>query len=203
MKSSNAEKELIRELKEQGYKYKGIDNIFTSKKDLEPIEVNLILKFLPRLYEEELGAGVHLAYCLKGARETFDPSPLIKLFEESDLNPTVKNSIGFVIIGSKTGDISKWLKKSLLEKHVAFENTALVSGLPKRGGFKDTIELKKFLKLIFEKYPISVLVLYDKIGDKDDVDFLLEQIKIADKKLSKEIEKTLKKILKREGINKQ
>ena len=34
-------------------------------------------------------------------------------------------------------------------------------------------------------------------------DFLLEQIKIADKKLSKEIEKTLKKILKREGINKQ
>ena len=76
-------------------------------------------------------------------------------------------------------------------------------GLAERGGFKNRDELKKFLELIFVKYPIPVLEVYDKMGDKDDIDFLLEQMKIADKKLGKEIEKTLKKILKKEGVNKQ
>lgn len=203
MKSSNAERELIKALKEQGFKYKGIDNIFSSKKYLEPVEVDLILKFLPKIYKEELGAGAHLVHVLKGSREAFDPSPLIKLYEESDLNSVVKSSIGFVIVLSKTGDISKWIRRRLLRKVVTFEDGALVSGLPERGSFKNRGELKEFLELIFEKYPISVLDLYDKIGDKDDVDFLLEQIKKADKKLSKEIEKTLKKILKREGITKK
>ena len=202
MFSCNAEKELIGELKKQGYKYKGIDQIFKTK-SLDPIEVNLILKWLPKIGKEHLGAGVILAQSLKSAKECFDPSILLKLFEESDLVPEVKSSIGFAIILAKTGDISNWIKKQLLNNDYAYERSALVNGLIKRGGFKNEDELKKFLELILKKYPIAVLEVYNKIGDKDDIDFLLEQMKIADKKLGKEIEKTLKKILKKEGVNKQ
>lgn len=202
MYSCNAEKELIEELAKQGYKYKDIQQIFSGRKSLEPIEVDLILKWLPQIYEEQLGAGVILAQSLRLAKEPFDPSLLIELFEKSNLNSSVKSGIGYAIILSKTGDISRWLKGHLLKKNITFENGALVMGLPERGGFKNRDELKEFLELIFEKYPITVLELYNKIGNKDDVDFLLEQIKKADKKLSKEIEKTLKKILKREGISK-
>lgn len=202
MANSKAENGLISELKKNGHKYKDVDDIFRSK-SLKPVEVNLILKWLPKIYEEELGAGVILVQSLRLAKEPFDPNILIELFEESSLNATVKSGIGYAIVLSKTGDISAWIKKRLLSKKVAFENGALVRGLPGRGEFKNRDDLKQFLELIFPKYPIAVLEIYDKIGSNDDVDFLLEQIKIADKKLSKEIEKTLKKILKREGINKQ
>jgi hypothetical protein len=46
------------------------------------------------------------------------------------------------------------------------------------------------------------LELYNKIGNKNDIDFLLEKMKLPDPKNKKEIEKTLKRILKKENISK-
>jgi hypothetical protein len=201
MYSCTAEKELIGELRKAGYKYTNSDQIFR-KKSLAPVETQLILKWLPRVYEQHLGAGDILVRSLISAKEPFDPSLLIELFEKSTLNSSIKSSIGHVIVHANTGNISKWVKTQLLNKDYAFERSSLVSGLTERGGFKNIDQLKQFLELIFEKYPISVLEMYDKIGDKYDIDFLLERIKLADKKLSKDIEKTLKKILKKEGIKK-
>ena len=152
MYSCTLEKELISDLKNQAYKYKDIDQFF-KKKSLDAIEVSLILKWLPKIGKEHLGAGVVLSQSLKSAKDRFDPSLLIKLFEESDLAPAVKSSIGFAIIFAKTGDISEWLKKQLLNYNYAYERSSLVNGLIERGEFKNEKELKKFMESIFEKYP--------------------------------------------------
>jgi hypothetical protein len=174
-KLSKSENKLIQELNKKGYRYKGCMDIYR-KDDIEPEVINTILQYLPKIYNEHYGTADILVRSLIGAKEPFDPSPLIKLFDESDLNYALKDSIATALAYSKTQNISTWLKDQLLNKGYAHERCVLVGSLNNKGCFKTEKELMGFVKKIFDKYhDEEVLKLFKKFGDETDVKFLAEQ----------------------------
>jgi hypothetical protein len=189
---------LINDLRRLGYEYKDLEEIYKSK-SLDSGVVLTIIKWLPDLYQGHIGTGDYMVRSLIGASEPFDPSPLIILFEGNGLNRSLKWSIAYVIAIANTNDISDWLLDQLLSKEATFERAGLIWGLRKKGSFVNDTELKSFVELIFDKYPLDSLeIIYESIGTSDDMDFLLEKMHNGDKKLKKDIERSLKKILKKE-----
>ena len=129
------------------------------------------------------------------AKEPFNPTTLIELFENSKFNFSIKSGIGFTLALAKTFDISNWLRDQLLNKDYSLERNALVYGLVKKGGFRNNEELKKFIKKIFDKYHNDeIMRIFRKLGDKNDLVFLEEKSRSADNKLGKEINKVMEKI---------
>ncbi len=172
------EAKLIRELKSIGHNYKGIDDIFKHTLPLEVVQV--ILKWLPQIYEEHLGSGEVLVRSLISAEEPFDPYPLIDIFENSQHNKVIKCTIGYVLAISKTYDISMWIRKQLFDEEPSFEREGLLNGILKKIGIKDRLELMQVLKTLFDKYFRfgSFQDLYKKYADSDeDIVFLQEKIK--------------------------
>ncbi|HVU57559.1 MAG TPA: hypothetical protein VHD83_20995 [Puia sp.] len=187
------EKGLIKELKENGFSYSNVDKIYI-KQALEPVEVEIVLKWLPELYKEHLGTGDQAVRSLMSAKRVFDPSLLIDLFENSDLNETIKAGIGLTLSYANTTDISEWMKDQLLDKELRMERYALIDGLLKKGKFSSVKEYMNFLKKIFDRYGgEDILKLFKKYGDKDDMLFLAEKAKKAEPKFAKAINKVIEK----------
>jgi hypothetical protein len=172
---TKSESKILEELKTKGYKYK--DSMeFYRQDDIEPEVIDTIIKWLPKVYNEHYGTADILVRSLIGAKEPFDPSTLIKLFDESDLNYALKGGIAIALAYSKTQDISDWLKDQLLNHNYSHERSSLVGGLNNKGCFKTGTELMDFVKKIFDKYHgDDVLKLFKKFGDKTDIKFLKEQ----------------------------
>lgn len=197
------ERLLIAELKEKGYHFRGINHLFHQTKPL-PIEAsNIILKWLPDIYKEHIGAGECLVRALISAGEPFDPSVLIDLFENSDLNDTLKCTIGYVLSISNTYDIEQWLKNELLEKDHSFARAGLLKGIVPKGHFRTKKELKSFLYQIFDKY--SNYETFQKLVQKysmiDDIPFIEQKAEQAEtKRKSKELFKVADKIRTRKRI---
>lgn len=190
-------KKMIDELKSKGYKYADVDQIY-KKQSLQPVEVEIILKWLPSLYTEHYGTADVAVRSLKFAKEPFDPSVLIDLFENSDLNFSLKSGIAFTLVEARTLPISKWMKDQLLNKEFSLERSALVAGLYAKGDFKSIPELMNFSKKIFDKYHNDIaLKLFKKYGNQDDLAFLEIQAKKADKKLAKDLGKAIEALKKR------
>lgn len=194
------EKIILQELKEKGYKYKDVMDIY-HENDIEEEVINVILKWLPGAYTDHHGTADILVRSLIGAKEPFDPSILIKLFDEADLNFSLKDGIARALIYSKTEDISHWLKDQLLNKDYALERITLVEGLNNKGRFKTEKELMDFVKKIFPKYhDEEVLKLFRKFGDQNDILFLRNEANIVDDKIAKQIEKVISAIAKRLSV---
>lgn len=176
MKGSNISK-FLNELKAQEYNYRSIHEIY-KEKELNQKVVELILKWLPSVYEEDLGSGDQLVRSLISASKPYDPTVLIDLFENSSFNKTIKWGIAYVLSVSKTYDISDWIKDQLLNRESSFERDGLIEGLVKKGGIKDRIELMSILKELFDKYCYfeGFMKLFMKYGGKDDVSFLQERL---------------------------
>ena len=187
-------KRLLKELLENGYSYKDLDDIF-QQKSLQEKEVEIILKWLPLMYTEHYGAADILVRALISSSEPFPPDVLISLFE-SDLNFSLKSGIANALAYAKTGDISGWIKGQLLNDY-STERSLLIDGLKTKGRFADNRELISFLKGIFDKYhDDAVLKLFKKYGNAEDIPFLKEKAELSEKKLAKAINKTI------EGIKK-
>ena len=187
------ENRLLTELDGKGYKYQAVSDIFRLE-CVDPIVVETILKWLPELYAEHYGTADILVRALISAKEPFDPTLLIDLFENSDLNFYLKTAIGLALAYGKTPDISGWLKNQLLTMEYSVERGVLVEGLFAKGGFKTEREYMDFLKLIFDKYHNdTVLKIFKKIGNAEDIQFLVDKSRLADAKLAKKIKKALGK----------
>src|SRR6266700_1130687 len=187
---------LINELKKAGFKYIDINDLF-KQKELPKEAVDIILKWFPEVYKDHLGSGDHLVRSLISAKDPFDPAALISFFESNIYNHTVMWGIAHVLATANTIDISEWIKDQLLKEVKSFERAGLVRGLFYKGNCKSNNELRRFLKLIFDKYPLEVLELFKKVGTKDDITFLEQKAKNSDKKLSREIEKIIAFITKK------
>lgn len=187
------ERELIKELKKSGFKYTDSNDIF-QQKQLQPKEIEIILKWLPEIYTEHYGTADTLVRSLIGAAQPFDPALLIDIFETSDLNFSLKSGIAFTLVFAKTADISEWIRDQLLNKDYSLERSALVFGLEKKGGFKSDKELMIFIKKVFDKYHEEITFkLFIKFGDEDDFLFLEKKAKTSDSKLAKTIIKFIDK----------
>ena len=141
----------LAELDGKGYKYHTVSDIFRLE-CVDPLVVETILKWLPELYAEHFGTADILVRALISAKEPFDPTLLIDLFENSDLNFYLKTAIGLALAYGKTPGISIWLKNQLFTKEYSIERGVLVEGLFAKGGFKTEREYMSFLKSIFDKY---------------------------------------------------
>lgn len=191
---------LLKELEKIGCNYHDIHDIF--KQEKVPLNaVNIILKWLPDIYAEHLGAGDQLVRSLISAEEPFDPSILIELFENGDYNFSIKGGIAIVLSSALTYDISSWIRDQLLNKPYALERVGLIPGLAKKGAFKTSEALIEFLELIFDKYAGDWLFdEYKKYANENRIDFLLDKINTSDSKLKKSITKLITAIQKRKKI---
>lgn len=173
---SNIDK-FLNELKAQGCGYQSIHEIFRQRSLTQNV-VELILQWLPSIYEEHLGSGDQLVRALISASKPYDPAVLIDLFENSSYNNTIKWGIAHVLSVSKTRDISVWIKDQLLSHESSFEREGLMEGLVRKAGIKDRSVLMSALKELFDKYCYfeGFMKLFMKYGSKEDISFLQEKL---------------------------
>jgi hypothetical protein len=180
---------IIKELKTKGFRYKDSNEIF-NQSSLESIEVNIILKWLPKVYTESYGTADILVRSLIVALWPFDPTVLIDLFENSTYNSALKGGIAVTLSSARTYDISDWIKDQLLSKEFAIERVPLLWALPKKCGFGSEAELMNFVQQIFDKYHgEDVQKYFKKFGRAEDALFLRRQISKMDKKYQEKFEK--------------
>src|SRR5258708_3853270 len=144
---SNSTNSLLTDLKGKGYRYRNVDKIF-EQKTLQAEEVEVILKWLEPIYSEDVATADTLVRSLVSAKHAFDPSLLIRLFDESDLNFHLKGGIGVALAYGRTTDISEWLRKKLGKEPFAPENWVLIEGLFTKGGFTDVNDYMSFMRSI-------------------------------------------------------
>lgn len=187
-------RDMLKELETAGFKYYDANYIF-KKKELQPEEVTIILKWLPDIYKEHIGTGDILARSLISAKEPFDPAVIINLFDSDFINSSMKSGPGAVLAYAPTFDISEWLRDQFLNHEYAFERNILLLGLPMKGGFEKVEDLTTFLKLIFEKYPMPIwFKVFKKYGSIDDIPFLRSKMDQVDKNVAKELLKLISAI---------
>ena len=196
---------LLDDLKQHGYNFADINHLYKQSEPLPIVACDIILDRLPEIYSEHIGSGECLVRALISAGEPFDPTVLIDLFVNSNLNDTLKCTIGYVLSISKTYDIDKWLRDQLLNQEHSFKRAGLISGIVPKGKFQTKEELKAFLVEIFDKYSYyeDFLKLFQKYGPINDVPFLEQKSFEADtKRKSREILRIAEKIKNRRRIPK-
>jgi hypothetical protein len=195
------EKALVDELHGKGFNYPDINFLVNKRFELEPEAAKVILKWLPAMLEEHSGMGAALSRSLISAKEEFDPSLLINLFEKTNYNDSIKFGMSYTLSMAKTQNIAKWMKNTLISHPHPFESVGLLFGLPNKGGFINTSELIEFLKEIFDKYSFfeQYFKLFSKYGTKEDIPFLTKKFNPANKQLSQYLKKTIEKIEKKKN----
>src|SRR5687767_14301481 len=128
------ERQLFDELKNAGFKFRGINHLYKQQNFLPLKACNIILKWLPDIYKEHIGSGECLVRSLICPTDAYNPKVLIDLFENGDLNDTLKCTIGYVLSISNTTDIREWLLHQLLDKEHAFARAGLLNGIVPKGG---------------------------------------------------------------------
>lgn len=199
------EQQLVNELKSVGFKFRDINHLFKQNDPLPLEACNIILKWLPEIYNEHIGSGECLVRSLISAGEPFDPAILIDLFENSDLNETLKCTIGYVLSISKTTTIRNWLLKQLLNKEHSFARAGLLDGIVPKGGFETKEALRDFLFQIFDKYSYyeTFQKLVQRYSSASDIPFIEQKAKGADtKRKARELLKVVDKIRTRKRIPK-
>ncbi|RPE08433.1 hypothetical protein EGT74_15400 [Chitinophaga lutea] len=126
---------MLKELEVIGYKYRDINEMF-KQKIISSEAVAIILKWLPSVYADHLGAGDQLVRSLIAAGEPFDSTLLIDLIERPEFNFSIKGGMAIVLSYAKTNDISDWLRDQLLNKPYALERIGLIPGLEKKVALK-------------------------------------------------------------------
>lgn len=187
-----AEKELIIDINLLGYNFLDLDDI-NRQKSIDINVIDCILRYIPKLFQEHTGTGIIACQCLLKSNTNFDPFVLIKLFENKELNFSIKSSIGFVIADANTKDISNWLKKQLSDKNFSLEKCSLINALPRKGGFKSNTELIEFVKGIFDNYINNedILKIFKKHGTYEDVIFLKNKLSTVNKPLQRKVQKVI------------
>ena len=145
-------KKLLDEIAALGYERPTIDLLHHTSTPLPGSVVEIIIKLLPCIYQEHIGSGEHLVRALINTHDHFNPEVLIDLYEKSVLNEGLKQSIAHVISISKAGDVSNYVRKSLLNKPASHASAGFLSALTANCKFSTRDELMEFLKLIFLKF---------------------------------------------------
>jgi hypothetical protein len=169
---------MIEELNTLGFHHSNINEIH-QEEAVQPLMVEVILKWLPAIYHDHVGSGEHLIRALISAVEPFDPTIIIQLFETSSYNSSIKWTMAYVLAISKTHDISAYIKKQLLEQEGTFERAGFLYGLTKNAQIQSRAELVDILRQLFDKYCIfgTYQLLFKKYASVDDIPFLEERLR--------------------------
>ncbi len=169
-----SETRLLDEISLLGYERPSVNLLHHTTTILEEDVVDLILKWLPLIYKERVATGNHLAWALLNTRQSFKPDVLIDLYENSDLNETLKQTIAHILSAGKVNNISTFLREKLLNEKMSLASAGFLSAIEGNCNFKSRFELMEFVKLIFDKFFFyeSIEKIYGKYGWKDDIAFL-------------------------------
>lgn len=167
-------KKMLDEIAALGYERPTIDLLHHTSTPLSTSVVEIIIKWLPSIYREHIGSGEHLVRALINTQDHFNPELLKDLYENSALNEGLKQTIAHVISISKVGDVSGYVRKSLLNKPVSHASAGFLSALTSNCNFSTRDELMEFLKLIFFKFSYyeEVFRLFQRYGRMIDIPFL-------------------------------
>lgn len=197
------ERQLISDLNDAGFQFRDITHLYKQNEYIPIGAINIILKWLPEIYKEHIGSGECLVRSLICQGDKYNPAVLIDLFENSDLNETLKSTIGYVLSISNTTGIKDWLLTQLLDKEHSFGRAGLLDGIVPKGNFKTKDELKKFLFEIFDKYSYyeSFQKLVQRYSSADDIQFIEQKAQEADTKtIARQLMKVAEKIRTRKRI---
>lgn len=197
------ERQLISDLNDAGFQFRDINHLYKQNEYLPIAAINIILKWLPEIYKEHIGSGECLVRSLICQSDKYNPAVLIDLFENSDLNETLKSTIGYVLSISNTTDIKDWLLSQLLDKEHSFGRAGLLNGIVPKGHFKTKDELKKFLFEIFDKYSNyeAFQKLVERYSSAGDINFIEQKAQEADTKTkARQLMKVAEKIRTRKRI---
>lgn len=178
------ETQFISDLRNAGFQFLDINHLYKQNDYLPIAAINIILKWLPEIYQEHIGSGECLVRSLICPSDKYDPAVLIDLFENGDLNETLKSTIGYVLSVSNTTDIKDWLLSQLSDKEHSFGRAGLLDGIVPKGHFQTRDELKKFLFDIFDKYSYyeAFQKLVQKYSSTSDIPFIEQKAQEADSK---------------------
>ena len=176
---------------------KGFTQINTAG-DLTKSKINtevqdIILEWLPKISNKQNSQEV-LIRALAVTKKPFDGKVLMKLFDSSNSSSNLKWAIGNTIASAFVKNISEWLEDKLTAIEQPMENQMLVYAAIKHF-YKEKARL--FLTKLFYKHPLQVIDAFTYIGDKRDIDFLLEKRKEVNKVQRAAIDKAIKKISKK------
>jgi hypothetical protein len=178
------QRQFISDLNDAGFQFRDINHLYKQNDYLPLGAINVILRWLPDIYKEHIGSGECLVRSLICKSDKYNPTVLIDLFENSDLNETLKSTIGYVLSISNTTEIKNWLLSQLKDKEHSFGRAGLLDGIVPKGNFKTKEELKKFLFEIFDKY--SYYEAFQKLVQRysltDDIPFIEQKAQDADTK---------------------
>lgn len=201
MKEQPNKSKMLDEIEKLGYPKTSINKLHYSEVPLPKDIVEIILKWLPKIYEEHIGSGEHLVRALIFTKEQFEPKVLIYLFEKSNLNETLKQTLAHVLSISNVGDISEYVKDKLYNELCSLANSGFLSAITANCRYKTVDELMKGVKKIYDKYSYfeEIHLLFKKYGRETDIPFLQERLTDADKKKQKIIQKIIDAIKSRKG----
>ena len=100
--------------------------IFLRRMNFNRGRVAIILKWLPDIYKKHIGTGDLLVRSLISAKESFNPSVIIDLFNRDEFNFSIKSGFEVALVYAPTEDISIWLKDQLLNHEYALELKILI-----------------------------------------------------------------------------
>jgi hypothetical protein len=193
-----SETQMLDEISLLGYERPSINLLHHTTTILEENVVDLILKWLPLIYNESIAKGNHLIWALLNTRKSFKPDVLIDLYENSDLNETLKQTIAHILSVGKVNDLSFYLKEKLLNEKASHTSAGFLSAIAGNCNFKSRFELMEFVKLIFDKFFFyeSIEKIYVKYGWKDDIAYLENKLaECGNSKDAKRIGRMINKII--------
>lgn len=163
------------------------------KKRLDVEQVEFILKWLPKIVDT-LGSRDFLVRALILAAKPFDGRVFTELFDDPDSSFHLKWAIGNTIDSTRVLNITQWLRSKFESLSLGKEKEMLVSALPK---YLDTEEAKDYLLKIFDHYPLHAADALAKIGNRSDLEFILNKLAFYKGPGRASINKSVKKLEKR------
>jgi hypothetical protein len=188
---------MLDEIAALGYERPTVTLLHHTITPIEKVVVDIILKWLPNIYEESIGTGHHLLWSLLNSADDFNPEALIKLYEQSDLNEILKQAIAIMLSTAKVGNISTYLRNCLLNYPASHASAGFLSAIDANCNFESREELINFIQIIFTKfiYYEKVFILYNKYAWKEDIEFLLQvKAEIDNNKYITQLSKLIAKI---------
>ncbi len=155
--------------------------------------ISLILEWIPKISNKHNSQEI-LIRSLAVAKEPFDGEILKQLFDSPENSQTFRWAIGNTIACTLAQNITQWLEEKLMAVEQPMENQMLVYAAIK---YFDKEKAKTLIKNLFNYHPLQVADALTYIGNKDDIDFLLEKRKGVNKVQRAAIDKAIKKISKK------
>ena len=149
-------------------------------KEIDDILLNLILKWI-LIMDNTYNSQEVLVRILKKAKNPFDGTTLIKLFDSDDASFNLKWAIADTIARSQATNVTDWVEQRLSVNRPSKECEMLIYAAMRLFSYEKARSI--FLRL-FKIFPLQIADAFTKIGTDDDLMFL----RVNNKEFDREVQ---------------